>query len=152
MTRAEKNKNSFFDSVSKTFENVKLENLGEAVEFIKHAGISAGVRFLISGIKFWARVPGEEFLIVADKFDEDTEKLSAILGNKFVYIPILQAEKFETVEKILGCAVSVVKFSLDDKDPEKFAMLILPEEKLKVSDTKFALAQQIAEIPIMMRR
>lgn len=148
LARAEKNKNSFFDSVSKKFENVKLENLGEAVEFIKHAGISAGVRFLISGIKFWARVPGEEFLIVADKFDEDTEKLSAILGNKFVYIPILQAEKLEAAEKVLGCKFFTVEFSFDDTFfTKKVAQVLISKEK--VSDTNLALAQQIAEIPIV---
>lgn len=144
ISRAEKNKNDLFNSVSKKINNVKWDNVGEALSYSWHAGALSGVKYLMTGISFIARVPGEEFLIVSDNFEGDAEKISEILGNKFVYLPILKAEKFEAVEKILGCKIHSVKCPLDDN---KNAFVIVPLEP--ANDTNLALAQQIAELPIV---
>ncbi len=142
-SRAEKN----FGSINQKITNVKLDNVKEAVNFSRHAGIFTGVKYLMSGVKFLARVPGEKFLVVTDNLDIDAEKLSDILGNKFVYLPILQAEKPEAVKKILGCDFYVVKFPFSDKAHSEAAVVLVI--KGNVNDTDLALAQQIAEIPIV---
>ena len=121
-----------------------MDNVREAVNFSIHANVLTGVKYLTSGIKFIARVPGEEFLVVSDSFEVDSEKLSSILGNKFVYLPILQPEKSEAVEKILGCSFYAVKFPLSNYES---TTVIVP--KGKVTDTNLKLAQQIAEVPIV---
>lgn len=144
ISRAEKNKNNLFGFISKKVNNVKLDNVREAVNFSVHANILTGVKYLTSGIKFIARVPGEEFLVVSDSFEVDSKKLSSILGNKFVYLPILQSEKPEAVEKILGCSFYAVKFPLSNYES---TTVIVP--KGNVTDTNLKLAQQIAEVPIV---
>ena len=135
---------SFLSFVSKKVSKVNLDNMREAVNFSVHANVLTGVKYLTSGIKFIARVPGEEFLVVSDSFEVDSEKLSSILGNKFVYLPILQSEKAEAVEKILGCSFYAVKFPLSNYES---TTVIVPQGN--VTDTNLKLAQQIAEVPIV---
>ena len=85
---------------------------------------------LTLGISFIARVPCEEFLVISDNFEVEPEKISDILGNKFVYMPIIKADKKESIEKILGCDIYSVKCSLSKN---KCATVIVPLQK--VSDT-----------------
>ena len=140
----DENKGGIFGLINKKVSKVNLDNVREAVNFSVHAGIFTGVKYLTSGIKFIARVPGEEFLIVSDNFDVDAKKLEEVLGNKFVYLPILKSEKAEAVEKILGCNFYAVEFPMNSSNA---ATVIIPRGK--VTDTNLKLAQQIAEVPIV---
>ena len=100
-------------------------------------------------VKDISRIPGEKMLVLADRSNLDTKKLSDLLGENISVIK--PEEKFpDTVKNVLGCDFDVDFYPLDftkENEKQKYAYALLP--KNKVDATNFKLAQQIAGVPII---
>lgn len=95
-----------------------------------------------------ARIPGEKMLILADRSNLDTKKLSDLLGEN---VSVMKPEELpDTVKNILGSDFDVDNYPLDfSKENEDVEEAIALLTKNKVDATSFKLAQQIAGVPII---
>ena len=123
------------------FSDLNFKLLVEASNY-KNAGYAKDITDI-------PRIPGETMVILADRSNLDTQKLSDLLGET---VSIMRSEKdfIDNVKNILGSDFDIDGYPLDftkeNEEPQE-AFALLP--KNKVSATNFKLAQQIAGVPII---
>ncbi len=122
------------------FSDLNAKLFADAIEF-KGAGF-------ISNVKDVARIPGELTVAFADRSNLNTRELSDLLGEKiFVMQP---HEKFrDTLKEILHGDFTVKGYRLNSKgDKRTYAVFM----KDNVNATSFKIAQQIALVPIVVKK
>ena len=125
------------DNLSKKYYNLNLELLQQAIEYSRQPG-------LLSSVEHIARIPGEEFFVVAGRCSIDTKTVSALLGE---HLSIIKAtgELKDIVKLILGCEFNIKEFSTFDNEKAKAFVV----SDISVNKINFTLAQQIAGVPIL---
>lgn len=127
------------DNLAKKYSDLNLEILQAAVEYSRQPGF-------LSSIDYLARVPGKEFLIVAGRSSIDTKAVSALLSEHLSILP-----RQENLRVLLGLVIGgeLVKkyFPTGSSSDAQDAVAFLPT--IKVSETSFTLAQQLAAAPIL---
>ena len=143
LARLGKSQAEMSNALLKDYQNLNAVLLDEAVDYVNAGSYSNGQNIM--------RIPGEHFVLLADRYNLKTDAISDLLGEKFVSMK--PAKKLsQTVEMILGCSYDYDKYYLELGTEEKEAKetySIIPKDK--VNETNIKLAQQIAGIPIIVR-
>ena len=123
------------------FSNLNVKLFNEAIDY-KGAGF-------ISSVKGIARIPGENFVVFAERSNLNTDELSDLLGEEILVINP-KSEILDIIKDVLHSDVDVdsypLEFATEDKEPE-YTYSVLT--KNQVNATSFKIAQQIAGVPII---
>lgn len=143
LARLGANQNKIANVLFDKFSDLNVKLLKEAIDYT-----SAGS---ISNIESIPRIPGEIFLIIAQRFNLDTNKISSLLDEKILTMSSIENIS-DNLQMILGSEFDVKYYPLDftknNQKPEK-AKAILPKKKVNPKSVK--IAQQIADVPIIQR-
>ena len=125
------------------FSDLNAKLLGEAINY-KGAGS-------VENVSYIARIPGETMVIFADRANLNKKDLSDLLGEKI--LTVKPKEDFvQTLRIILGGDFDIDSYPLDftkDNDETNCTYALFPKQK--VSATNFKIAQQITDVPIIVR-
>lgn len=126
-------------NLTKKYFDLNLELLQAAVEYSRQPGFLASIDYL-------ARVPGKEFLIVAQRSSIDTKAVSALLSENLSVLP-RQKSLQALLSLVIGGELIKKHFPMGSSSDSQAAVAFSPT--IKLSETNFMLAQQLAAVPIL---
>ena len=126
-------------NLTKKYFDLNLELLQAAVEYSRQPGFLASIDYL-------ARVPGKEFLIVAQRSSIDTKAVSALLSENLSILPHQESLQ-ALLSLVIGGEVIKKYFPLGSSSDSQAAVAFSPT--IKLNETSFTLAQQLAAVPII---
>ena len=127
------------ESLLKQYEELNELLFNEAVKSRNMRGIF--------GVKAVARIPGKISIIFTEDKEVETEKISEILGEKFLAVQPLNNWN-ETMKQILGCNFEMTAYVMDGGVDGRMYSITPVED---VSLTELKLAQQISPYPFIAK-
>ena len=132
------------NGLNEKYKALNTELLQEAVSYGDKPGF-------VSSINDIARVPGQQFIMIADKFKLDDKAISRLLGEEFQAVSTPQGdERANLLENVLGAKIVSSPFPVNENaksGDDELAELCWTDKVY--SEVSLSLTEQLLDAPIM---